>query len=331
MTKNTPKSPEFGRTQWARIALFLAVVAGLFLGIDPDEIGAQLAQASFQEIGWFFLAYSGVQFLRCLRFYALNPAFQLGTLFSVSALHVFYLRILPLRAGEVAYALLLKRANMGTQGEGLAHLALTRILDMGLVGAAGLLGWTLSSLGSSNQALQVAAGILTLLALSSFFVLPRLFNGAHRLMVGLSSRAPVGLSKLLSKGGVALEEAAQCATHLPPRRIVLATLVSLGLWACAFLVMKIALEMVGVSIPSGSLLLAGSATVVASFIPIGLIGTFGVLETGWMLGFGAVGVSTSESLASAVLYSAFTLAAAIVYALVAHIHLKRVNRPETEE
>ena len=71
-----------------------------------------------------------------------------------------------------------------------------------------------------------------------------------------------------------LQEAGAQVSALPPNSLFTSTLMTIALWTAAFGVMHCAMLAIGISPPLGMLMLAGSVTIVASFIPVGVIGTF---------------------------------------------------------
>ena len=112
-----------------------------------------------------------------------------------------------------------------------------------------------------------------------------------------------------------LRDARDTVRDIQPKEMRKTILTSLFLWPAAFGVMGVAVLASGSSVPLAALLLGGSATILASFIPLGVLGSFGILEAGWVLGFRMTGVGVDHAVAGALIYSSLTLLCAVVLAL----------------
>ena len=315
----TGKAPQRTGFQWVlRGALLAAVLFGLGVGVDWEKSLVILQDIPMIRLGGILAAYALTHSLRVVRFALLLKTWDLRTVVSVTSLHVFYLRVLPFRSGELAYAFLLRGTHLGTGSDGVAHLTLTRLLDIGVVLLLG--GWGVATLEGSPHlmlwgwGMGLSGGLLLLMTgfgLGDFFCWlaariqrhPALLSGRLRPFSAIAE-------KLASEAGQSLKTMDSGST-------LGCTGLTLLLWFSAFFVMALCMGAVDDSLSLAQLLVGGSLTTVSSFVPIGLVGTFGLLEAGWTVGFVAAGAPLVEAATAGLVYSIMTLIGAITFALLA--------------
>ena len=147
MTESIPaKHTRNSILAWAWRLLVLGLLVRVATrGTEWNLVWDRIRELSFAHGIGFALLYTGVHLGRTLRFPILLRRVRFRDVWDLSAQHTLYLRILPFRSGEFAYAALLRNAGYDTAGTGIAHLAITRILDVIVVSALCLLGLVLHS------------------------------------------------------------------------------------------------------------------------------------------------------------------------------------------
>ena len=297
----------------ARVIAVLTLVYLSATGVEWATVWKHITQVPLSSILGLIGLYALVHAARTLRFYLLLRDIPFSKVWDISAKHTLFLRILPFRSGELAYAVLLKRAGIQTTGVGLAHLAVTRFLDIAVVALLCLAGLTFHA-GPFPDELFIP-GALVMLGTFGIGVayLKSLFGIARRALSFLPSSGLLG--KLKTQGDSLLLDAETAVSDIQPKEFWITVSVSFLVWVTAFGVMGIAIGAGEQEIPVGAVLIGGSVTILASFIPLGILGSFGILEAGWMFGFRSVGVHVDQAVAGALLYTSLTLLCAIFLAL----------------
>jgi len=296
-----PLSPQTrGFLLKAGIGLLVTSSLYLFLVryVDLEQVIAMLRGTRLDLIlagfGFWVLIYLG----RALRFRLLAPRTPFLTMLSITAVHAFLLRLLPFRTGELAYAILIRRAGTAGLGESLLVLLLVRVIDstcVVILFAAALALHQGTYLGDRRLGVGAAVvaallGILVILALAPLlrFALRLL----RRVLGGLADRPRV--ARVLERAG----DAVRAFGEVRRRTVVLVALLSMLLWLLTFggffAMMRAFYMPVGVA----QTVLGSTAAVVTGFLPIGGIGSFGTLEAGWALGFALVGLDQTRAIAS---------------------------------
>ena len=213
---------------------------------------------------------------------------------------------------------------------GLAHLAYTRFLDMGVVALVALGGWVLLDQGNNTESLILFAGALFATVTLALICLGKIFRWLAEAVSRLLKRAGGWGQRIGQAVSESFSDAANCVDALHPRRIAMSIGLTMALWVLAFLVMGLAVDTSYQELGFAHLMIAGSTTIVASFLPVGIIGTFGVLEAGWILGFTSVGVPLEDAVATAVVYSLTTLLGAILLAIPGYTATKNPTKQKDE-
>jgi len=108
-------------------------------------------------------------------------------------------------------------------------------------------------------------------------------------------------------------------------------LLSLLLWFLTFLTFFILMRGLQIPVSLIQTLLGATASVVASFLPIGGIGSFGTVETGWALGFKLVGLESSLAITSGISVSLLTFSFATVLGILGGVNLWVISRKRKGE
>lgn len=261
---------------------------------------------------------------RAARFRALGVPLGLGDLTAVATIHQFMNRVLPVRAGELAFPVLVQRLCGTSLVEGVALVALGHLLDLALIAVAFLAG--LLALPQAREAVGPAGTALVGAALpvmiAGYLLLP---SAGSRLARLLAERWRGSRPRWSAR----LDHAAQtlAALRTVSRRAFGAAAVwTLLLWLTTFAGCWTTMAAMGVPVEPAAVVVGSTAAILASVIPIGGIGSFGTLEGGWAAGFVLVGVAPPQAVASALVLSGATFALAMAGAGLAWLRLRGARR-----
>ena len=97
------------------LAISTALVLLLFryAGIDIKQLVKMFSSMSWSWCMAGFGIWFGVHVLRSARFVMISPRTPFLTMLCIAAVHNFFLRLLPMRTGELTYGFLVKRAGTG--------------------------------------------------------------------------------------------------------------------------------------------------------------------------------------------------------------------------
>jgi uncharacterized membrane protein YbhN (UPF0104 family) len=261
---------------------------------------------------------------RAARFRALGVPLGLVDLTAVATIHQFMNRVLPVRAGELAFPVLVRRLCGTSLVEGVALVALGHLLDLALIAVAFLAGLLAvpqarAAVGPVGTAL-VAAALPAMVA--GYLLLPSL---GSRLARALAAR----WRERRPRWSTRLEHAAEtlAAVRTVSRRAFFSALVwTILLWLTTFGACWATMVAMAVPVEPASVVVGSTAAVLASVVPIGGIGSFGTLEGGWAAGFVLVGVAPAAAVASALVLSGTTFAFTLVAAGGAWLRLRGRKR-----
>ena len=284
-----------------------------------DELWRRVAQAKVGfvalSLGTFCVAYLA----RALRFAAAGARASLWTLYWVAAVHGALNRIMPFRAGELAYPLLTRRLGAAGFGEGVAQLLVLRILDLFALACLFLVALGLSlvngqpALGQASWTFVGAAIVLVLVCWIALMQLGRLLGWGVALARWLAAPGKSGVlsglaRRLVPKADQLLDTVAAMTVTQRLLMISWSTLC----WVAYFATFHLMLLAASVELPILSTVLGSSAAIVASVLPLSALGTFGALEGGWTAGFVAVGLSAQTAASTALVMSGLTLTFALL-------------------
>ncbi len=316
------------RPRVLRVVLALAVTGALAaLIVWAVPFGEVLAALEAFDPVWLpaLLGSYALTFpCRAARFRALGVPLGLTDLTAVATIHQFMNRVLPVRAGELAFPVLVKRLCGTSLVEGVALIALGHLLDLALIALAFLAGLlvlpqTRAAVGPVGTAL-VAAALPAMLA--GYLLLPSLGSRLARALAGRwRERRP--------RWSVRMERAAEtlAAVRAVSRRaFASATVWTLMLWLTTFASCWATMAAMNVPVEPAAVVVGSTAAILASVVPIGGLGSFGTLEGGWAAGFVLVGVAPAEAVASALVLSGTTFAFTSVAAGVSWLRLRGRKR-----
>jgi uncharacterized membrane protein YbhN (UPF0104 family) len=268
-------------------------------------------------------AYLAVALLRTLRFRVAGARAPLGTLFCIAAVHAALLRVMPLRSGELAYGVLLKRSGGGGFGEGLATIAMLRLLDLATVLPAAAALLALGPIGLAHHRAPLAILVAAAVLLAVFFALRPLSRalaarlgpgGGEQGLRGAVARAVTGLAR---------------AYDLPLwRRLALVVLTAL-LWAAVLVWFHLSLQAIGLALSPLEGASVGVLGVLGSVLPVSLIGSFGPMEGGFAVGLAGLGHPEAAATAESIVASGLTFLSNWAVALPAWVVLLLTGRGES--
>ena len=198
------------RRAW-RVAAAAVVTAGLVtliaFAVPYDEVVDALAAFSPAWLVPLVAAY-GLSFVaRAARFRALGVGLTIPALVGVSAIHQFFNRVMPLRTGELAFPVLVRRLCGTSLVEGLAVVVLCRLLDLAFVASSflvALLGVPAARAAVGRTGTVLIAALLPVL-LAGYLYLPSLGGRVARRLAARFARPRPGWSGRLERAAEALD------------------------------------------------------------------------------------------------------------------------------
>jgi hypothetical protein len=270
--------------------------------VSVDALASAFGRLDPRPAIFGLLAYVALTSVRALRFVVAGARLPFGAMFRITAVHSALLRVMPLRSGELAYAILLKRHGGGGFTEGIAALLMLRILDMAAIlplAAAILIAWV-SGTGSWRSALAVvAAGI----ALGVFFF--SLGPITHTVARRLDPEPHRGAVRRIGELARTLAKAYDLSLS---RRLALLGLTFVG-WALVLLWLHLTASAIDAVSTIEEGLVVGVSGVTGSALPVSLVGSFGPMEGGFAIGLAAIGHGHSDASAASIVISTLTFAA----------------------
>lgn len=298
MSQPPEKPRRIGRVVRALVGV---VFTGVVVWLAATRLTVEILAQTLERLDWApaltaLAAYLAVVLVRAIRFSVAGARAPFPTLLCIAAVHAALIRVMPLRSGELAYGILLKRAGAGGVGEGLASLAMLRLLDLAAVMpiaaaivAFGPVGWE----GEWAGPVLVIAGVAMT---AVFFTLGPIARA-------LAKRFPT--EGVEEPGLVARAVGALASAYDLPlsRRIGLLALTAL-IWALVLLLFHLCLWAIGLAPTVLEGASVGVLGVVGSVLPVSLIGTFGPMEGGLALGLAAIGRPEAAAVADSIVVSA---------------------------
>ena len=312
-----------------RIAASVAVTGGLAaliaLAVPYGEVADAFATLDPSWLVPLLAAYALTFPCRAARFRSLGVPLSLPTLTGVSSIHQLMNRLLPLRTGEFAFPMLVRRLCGKSLVEGLALVGLCHLLDLSAV-VVSFLGALLAvprareAIGPVGTAL-IAAALPALIA--GYMLLPGLGSRlARRLGERLAPRHPRAAERL-ARAADTLE-----AVRTLARRGFFAAVGWTAIqWVATFAAFWSTLAAMGIDLGPAEVVAGSTAAVIAAVLPIGGIGSFGTLEGGWAAGFVLVGVPRGPAVASALVVSGASFAFVLLLAGISWAVLSRRHSP----
>ncbi|MCP4606459.1 MAG: flippase-like domain-containing protein [Proteobacteria bacterium] len=246
-----------------------------------------------------FAAYLMVTAMRALRFVIAGARLSFGSIFYITAVYAALLRVMPLKSGELAYGILLKKHGGGNFTEGLAAVLMLRILDLATIlpfGAAIVITWLSGSNTGWRAFVVIAAGLMLGVL---FFNLGPISRLAAAKITPLPER---GLLRVVGRIVHTLAE----AYSLPLSKRFALLGMTVIIWASVLVWFHLTLLAIGVVTTLDQGFVVGILGVAGSILPVSLIGSFGPMEGGFAIGLAAIGQNHSAVAAGSIVASTLT-------------------------
>ncbi|MBI5489920.1 MAG: flippase-like domain-containing protein [Deltaproteobacteria bacterium] len=317
------------RRRVGRIAAAVTVTAGLgvliALAVPFADVAAAMGRLDPAWLAPLLAAYALSFVARAARFRALGVDLPLHVLIGVSGIHQFLNRVLPLRTGELAFPVLVRRLSGAPFVQGFALVVLCRLLDLVFVVLsflAALLAVPAARAAVGPVGTVLLAALLPVL-LAGYLFLPSLAGyAARRLAVRLAVRRPAWSQRLERAAGV-LDE----VRRVSRRAFAGAAAWTVLQWLPTVAAFWCAVAAFGVAVGPAEVVVGSTLAVLASVVPLPGVGSFGTLEAGWTAGFVLVGVPAGSAVASALVLSGVTFLAAGILAGISWTAFSRRRSP----
>jgi hypothetical protein len=281
-------------------ALAIGCLALLISQVTLSDLTSALGQVKPTEaiagFGIVLVSY----FLKALRFRTLlGKAAPFRKLFGITVAQNVLAQLVPARAGDVGYVLMVKKSGMASLGYGLATLLVCRLLD--LVILAGMYAWSLCVLDLKLPAFRqaaywvgalVAAGLGLAIALVVF----------RRRATSIAQRV-LEKTRLLRLHGVRYlwNEMLDAFPHLGQlklfRHLLPMFVLSLLIWAATAAWIYLIWRAVNVPLNLPQLLFIFSLAYILGLFPLfflGGVGTVDVVNTGVLMSFGIASAEAAK-------------------------------------
>jgi uncharacterized membrane protein YbhN (UPF0104 family) len=239
---------------------------------------------------------------------ALDGPVRLWPLTQIAALHSMLASFAPMRLGELSLVWLLHRAAGTPVVAGSALLLVLRLIDLVVVLAAGMLA--LALLPAARTALPGAlpwAGAAAAALSAGLLLAPRLAG----ILARLSLLDPGGR---LGRVWFTLLEA---LTALTPGRLARLMAWTLIVWGLIFLMAWLCANATPALVGLAGGVAGGSATALASVLPVNTFANAGTFEAAWVLALMPAGLDEATALATGIVFHAMTLAGSAALGAVA--------------
>ena len=250
-----------------------------------------------------FVFYTCSYFLRALRFHILlNRKVRLRDLFNIVCVHNMLNNILPARTGELSYIYLLKKLHNKKTGAGIATLFVARVFDfitisLLFIGSAFVIQDLPEIIIKFVWVIALFLGSITIFLIALLYSGQSFFKSVTRFCERFKWDKRYFVDYLLRKG----EETAECFEKIKKRgKVIVIALIlnSFGIWLSLYSLNYILVSAMNINLSYSSVVFASTFAVFTTLLPIQGIGGFGTLESGWAVGFIAVGVTKEVAISS---------------------------------
>jgi hypothetical protein len=289
---------------------------------------------------WVYLLCLGTHFvvycLRSLRFLRLIPREQrpsFTAMMAVSASHNLASYVLPAKSGEATLVLYLRGVCRVSGAAGLASLIVSRLYDfavmIGSLAVATLWLTTTPHWGTPIWLGRMGAGGLALLSATFLVLALRGEKVMGPLRLGLRTlrldRTRLGrrVYELSQRASDALRVARGGTS--PGALLALTVLIWVGIFVFYALLAR------GFGLPErigfGEAVFGSSLAVMSNILPLNAFAGFGTQETGWVLGFGILGIDRESAFATGLAVHLVQLFNVCLMGLVGHLVMGALPRP----
>jgi uncharacterized protein (TIRG00374 family) len=277
---------EIKRQTLAKIVAFvitIILVAILLSQVEIGDVVSTLADIDPIYVIIGFILYTCSYFFRALRHNMVN-------------------NILPARTGELSYIYLLKKLHNKKTGEGIATLFVARVFDFISISLLFLVSaFMMHEL--PKMIIKSVWVIALFLGLIAIFLIALLFFGKPFLNLVKTFFERFKWNKkhfadyLLRKGEETVESFEKI--KMSGKIMIIALILnSFGIWLFLYSLNYILVRAMGINLSYFEVVFASTFAVFTTILPIQGIGGFGTLESGWTVGFIAVGVTKEVAISS---------------------------------
>jgi uncharacterized protein (TIRG00374 family) len=320
------------------VAALLLALLMLWGNVDAADLWSTWKSLSLDVYLESLAIYVTIYVLRTIRFRILLPAAHrpsFAATFSINAAYQMAALTLPARIGEATFVVNASRVSDVPASEGLAALVVARVLDLATL-ALGLsiacfalfvsgdypkLGW-LPWCGAGSG---LCALLLFLLSARSDYLLSIADRITRAFKLDRFRRG----QKLLEITRKTAEALRRAGGRGP---LVRSALISLPTWLCVFLFCALIAR--GLGLPPGTSLaqatLASAFAILMSLVPLSAFASFGTLETGWVLGFGLVGIDAKLATATGLGFHLVQLIDIVLLGVIGHVGMGLASRPKSD-
>ena len=285
------------------VVITAVLLAILLSQIQIADIIVTLASIDPLYLVAGFILYTCSYFFRALRFHILlNKEVRLRDLFNIVCVHNMVNNILPARTGELSYIYLLKKLHNKKTGEGIATLFVARVFDFISISLLFLVSaFMMHEL--PKMIIKSVWVIALFLGLIAIFLIALLFFGKSFLNLVKIFFERFNWDKkhfadyLLRKGEETVESFEKI--KISGKIIIIALILnSFGIWLLLYSLNYILVRAMDINLSYFEVVFASTFAVFTTILPIQGIGGFGTLESGWTVGFIAVGVTKEVAISS---------------------------------
>ena len=285
------------------VVITAVLLAILLSQIQIADIIVTLASIDPLYLVAGFILYTCSYYFRALRFHILlNKEVRLRDLFNIVCVHNMVNNILPARTGELSYIYLLKKLHNKKTGEGIATLFVARVFDFISISLLFLVSaFMMHEL--PKMIIKSVWVIALFLGLIAIFLIALLFFGKSFLNLVKTFFERFNWDKkhfadyLLRKGEETVESFEKI--KISGKIIIIALILnSFGIWLFLYSLNYILVRAMDINLSYFEVVFASTFAVFTTILPIQGIGGFGTLESGWTVGFIAVGVTKEVAISS---------------------------------
>ncbi|MFQ6135782.1 MAG: lysylphosphatidylglycerol synthase transmembrane domain-containing protein [Candidatus Hydrothermarchaeales archaeon] len=284
------------------LVIAIILVAILLTQIRLNDILYAIKNISLHWLIFGFVLYIIGYYFRALRFHILlGRKISIKELFWIVSFHNMTNNLLPARTGEFPYIYLVRNRKGISTAEGVATLAIARILDFVAIAII----FIISTFFVFTELPPSLARFPILLIIAMLFVIFVLYSisshGEDTIKVIEDIASKIGVrrsalfSSLLEKG----KELQKEFQTIKSRKIILnAFLASILIWGFIYLMVYVLINDVGITMGLWGAMFCNTFAILTTILPVQGIGGFGTREGGWTIGFILLGVSLETAIAT---------------------------------
>jgi uncharacterized membrane protein YbhN (UPF0104 family) len=308
------------------------VVSGLFLAAllwlaEPGKVWTIARSADADSLLLAGGCYVGVIVARWFRLFAFQDTTPKTRsrieLLWASATHSFATQVLPARLGELVFPSLWHRATDQSHADGLVALLAVRLVELAVLAPIfGVSLFTWLARGSEDSGGPMAGWlpwVATALGLALLVGLPLVLHAAVGAASWLIRRRPLRGWRLLEPLREALPEARIAVERMDTRNLVWITACTTAMWIGLFGIYGFVLRACGATLGWVQTVVGSTGGIVGNLLPVGGIGSLGVMEAGWTAAFQATGAPLEPVVAAGLLVHALLIGGAGLVAAVGYV------------